>query len=58
MKDKIQLFKEDINNISVPTEKLDTIISNAFQENGGKGKSLFVIKCYIVLVPQPLHLFC
>ena len=38
MTDKIPLFKEDINNISVPTEKLDAIISNTFQENGEKRK--------------------
>lgn len=38
MTDKIQLFKEEINNISVPTEKLDAIISNTFQENRKKRK--------------------
>lgn len=38
MTDKTQLFKEEINNITVPTEKLDAIIFNTFKEDRKKRK--------------------
>lgn len=38
MIDKTRLFKEEINNIHVPTEKLDAIILNTFQGNVHKRK--------------------
>ncbi|MDD1505405.1 DUF4179 domain-containing protein [Lysinibacillus sp. CNPSo 3705] len=38
MTDKTRLFKEEINNIHVPTEKLDAIILNTFQGNVHKRK--------------------
>lgn len=38
MTDKTQLFKEEINNIPIPTEKLDAIILNTFQGDEHKRK--------------------
>ena len=38
MTDKIPSFKEEINNIQVPTDKLDAIISNTVQASTPKRK--------------------
>ncbi|MBD8028047.1 DUF4179 domain-containing protein [Ureibacillus sp. Re31] len=40
MTDKTRSFKEEINHIHVPTEKLDAIISNTINEYEGKRKKL------------------
>ncbi|MGE7664804.1 DUF4179 domain-containing protein [Ureibacillus composti] len=39
MTDKTRLFKEEINNIPIPTEKLDAIILNTFHETENKKKN-------------------
>lgn len=44
MTDKIPSFKEEIDNIHIPTHKLDAIISKTFHENNQRGKKSFRMK--------------